>query len=155
MPRSSSRRWQAKSSAQKRQLRIRTWIVLGAVALPFAISYAERIFAVSQSKITGIARFKDGDSGFVRDTEIRLHCLDAAECDTAAGRRAAQFAWREIDGERLSCTPRQDRLSWGSVVVSCDLETGPNRGRDAARLLVDARHARYDSASCAIRALRW
>ena len=118
-------------------------------------SYAERIFAVFQSKITGVARFEDGDSGFVGDTEIRLHCIDAAEYDTIAGREAAQFAWREIDGQHLTCTRRQRKLSWGRVVVSCVFDTGPNRGRNVNRLLVDAGHARYVSALCAAEALSW
>jgi len=109
----------------------------------------------SQATITGIARFKDGDSGFVGDIEIRLHCIDAAEYDTVAGREVAQFAWREIDGQHLTCTRRQRNLSWGRVVVSCIFDTGPNRGRSVNRLLADTRHARYVSALCAAEALSW
>ena len=115
----------------------------------------DRKFAVSHAKIEGIARFKDGDSGLIGDTPIRLHCIDAAEYDTSAGRRAAKFAWREVDGERLSCMRRQDRLSWGRVVVSCIFDTGPNRGRNVNRFLVDSNHARYVSVLCAIAASRW
>ena len=107
---------------------------------------------MSHAKIEGIARFKDGDSGLIGDTPIRLHCIDAAEYDTSAGRRAAQFAWREVDGKRLSCTRRQDRLSWGRVVVSCVFDTGPNRTRSVSQLLIDAGHARSVGISCAVEA---
>ena len=135
-----------KFPARKPSHRIPVWTAFATVALFFGVSYIVRISAVSPSTITGIARFKDGDSGLVGDTAIRLHCIDAAEYDTIAGREAAQFAWREIDGQHLTCTRRQRKLSWGRVVVSCVFDTGPNQGRNVNRLLVDAGHARYVSA---------
>ena len=109
----------------------------------------------SRATIKGVARFKDGDSGSVGDTEIRLRCIDAAEYDTIAGRQAAKFVRTSIDNQRLSCTRRQDKLSYGRVVVSCIFDTGRYRGRNVNRLLVDTRHARYVSALCAAEALSW
>ncbi len=141
--------------ARKPSRRVPVWTAFAIIALFFGVSYIVRISVVSPSTITGIARFKDGDSGFVGDTEIRLHCIDAAEYDTVMGREAAQFAWHETDGQHLTCTRRQRKLSWGRVVVSCVFDTGPNRGRNVNRLLVDAGHARYVSALCAAEAVSW
>ena len=144
-----------KSRARRSRHRVLLWTAFAIVAFLFIPSYVERLTAASHSTITGIARFKDGDSGFVGDTGIRLHCIDAAEYDTAAGQHAARFAWREIDGQRLTCTPRQCKLSWDRVVVSCVFDTGPNRGHSVNRLLVEAHHARYSSISCKVGAFRW
>ena len=131
------------------------WIACIGVAVGVVCSLIETRPLASQSTITGVARFKDGDSGFVGDTEIRLRCIDTADYGTVAGRRAAQFAWREIDEQHLTCTRRQSKLSYGRVVVSCVFDTGRYRGRNVNRLLVDTRHARYVSALCAAEALSW
>ena len=108
-----------------------------------------------ETEIAGIARFKDGDSGFVGHTEIRLRCIDAPEYDKAEGIMAARLAWREIDGQRLVCIRRQRSLSYGRIVVSCIFDSGPYKGRNVNRHLVQRGPAVYVSCSCAREASRW
>lgn len=91
--------------------------------------------------IEGVARFKDGDSGFVGETRVRLWSVDTPEFDTSEGRRAAEFAWAEINGQVLRCKRRQRSLSYGRVVVSCVFWTGEHFGKSVAQVLIDNRHA--------------
>lgn len=111
--------------------------------------------AVSETEFSGIARFKDGDSGTVGDIKIRLRCIDAAEYRSVEGRAAARFAWREIDGEHLSCVRRQRSLSYGRAEVSCTFLSGPHQGRSVNRFLVEHGRAVYVSRSCASEASGW
>lgn len=101
--------------------------------------------------ISGIADFRDGDSGHIGDTPFRLKCIDAPEYTSVSGIDAAKFVWDRYDGHSLTCYRRQRNRSHGRVVVSCKDAIGVV----VNRAIVDAGYARYISPSCANEASRW
>lgn len=115
--------------------------MIRAIMIACALLAPSCAYASNSVRITGVAAFKDGDSGHVGDTPIRLWCIDAPEYRTREGRKAAAFAARRINDHLLICEQRQRAKSYGRIVAKCVFASGRNRGESVSQLLIDEGYA--------------